>query len=130
MAVGIGSGDIFQTIRCTSSMLQRQETFTNFDFIKAWTMAGNIDYPYPELQNVPLTAAPVIPVVPATPGDLNDDGSITIDDVMEACKILARISAGQKPSDNEIARGDLDRSGTISINDVIEICKLLARKAQ
>ena len=63
------------------------------------------------------------------PGDLDQDGKVTIADVMEACKILARKSAEQFPSADEIARGDLDSDGDITIADVMEICKILARSA-
>ncbi|MCI8359844.1 MAG: hypothetical protein HFE86_00725 [Clostridiales bacterium] len=62
-------------------------------------------------------------------GDLDGSGEVTIQDVMEACKILARQSAGKAPTGDELARGDLDGDGKITITDVMEICKLLARKA-
>lgn len=61
-------------------------------------------------------------------GDLDKDGKVTIADVMEACKILARKSAGQAPTDDEKARGDLDGNGQVDISDVMEICKIIARK--
>ena len=63
------------------------------------------------------------------PGDLDKDGEVTIADVMEACKVMARESAGTDPTDEEIARGDLDDDGEITIADVMEICKILARGA-
>ncbi|MCI8361265.1 MAG: family 43 glycosylhydrolase [Clostridiales bacterium] len=63
------------------------------------------------------------------PGDLDGDGTVTIQDVMEACKILARQSAGKAPTADELAAGDLDGDEKISINDVMEICKILARQA-
>ena len=61
------------------------------------------------------------------PGDLDKDEEVTIADVMEACKVMARESAGTDPTDDEIARGDLDDDGEITIADVMEICKILAR---
>ena len=61
-------------------------------------------------------------------GDLDTDGEATIADVMEACKVMARESAGTDPTDEEIARGDLDGDGEITIADVMEICKILARQ--
>ena len=66
---------------------------------------------------------------PLTPGDLDGDGKTTIADVMEACKVLARKSADQDPTLDEIARGDLDGDGDVTIADVMEICKILARGA-
>ena len=65
---------------------------------------------------------------PETPGDLDEDGEVTIADVMEACKVMARESAGTDPTDDEIKRGDLDGDGEITIADVMEICKILARQ--
>ena len=61
-------------------------------------------------------------------GDLDKDGKVTIADVMEACKVLARKSAEIDPTDGEIARGDLDGDQDVTIADVMEICKILARQ--
>ena len=68
--------------------------------------------------------------IPVTivPGDLDNDEEVTIADVMEACKVMARESAGTDPSDDEIKRGDLDGDEEITIADVMEICKILARQ--
>ena len=66
---------------------------------------------------------------PAATGDLDGDGDVTIADVMEACKILARKSSDQHPSQEELARGDMDGDQDITISDVMEICKVLARQA-
>ncbi|MCI8360720.1 MAG: hypothetical protein HFE86_05205 [Clostridiales bacterium] len=65
----------------------------------------------------------------AVPGDMNGDGNVTIQDVMEACKVLARQSAGKAPTADEMVRGNLDGDGAFTIRDVMEICKILARKA-
>ena len=62
------------------------------------------------------------------PGDLDKDEEVTIADVMEACKVMARESAGTDPTDDEVKRGDLDDDGEITIADVMEICKILARQ--
>ena len=69
-----------------------------------------------------------IPGTEILPGDLDNDEEVTIADVMEACKVMARESAGTDPTDDEIARGDLDDDGEITIADVMEICKILARQ--
>ncbi|MCI8360073.1 MAG: leucine-rich repeat protein [Clostridiales bacterium] len=65
----------------------------------------------------------------ALPGDMNNDGLVTIQDVMEACKVLARQSAGTAPTADEMTRGDLDGDDKFTISDVMEICKVLARQA-
>ncbi len=62
------------------------------------------------------------------PGDLDKDGEVTIADVMEACKVMAREAAGTDPTDDEVVRGDLDADEEITIADVMEICKILARE--
>lgn len=41
------------TYKSTSAM-QSQSTFSGFDFTDIWTMDGNSDYPYPELQGVTM----------------------------------------------------------------------------
>ncbi|MCI8360209.1 MAG: family 78 glycoside hydrolase catalytic domain [Clostridiales bacterium] len=68
-----------------------------------------------------------LPVRPL--GDLNGDGQVTIQDVMEACKVLARKSAGRAPTADEKLAGDMTGSDDIAIGDVMEICKVLARQA-
>lgn len=62
-------------------------------------------------------------------GDLDDDDEVTIADVMEACKVMARESAGTDPTTDEVLRGDLDGDHEITIADVMEICKILARQS-
>lgn len=62
-------------------------------------------------------------------GDMDADGDVDIQDVMEACKVLARKNAGTPASAEEIRRGDLTGDGGIDIADVMAICKILARQA-
>ena len=62
-------------------------------------------------------------------GDLTKDGKVNISDVMEACKILARKSMSQDPTEDEIARGDMNGDTKITITDVMGICKIIAKKA-
>ncbi|MCI8360637.1 MAG: hypothetical protein HFE86_04790 [Clostridiales bacterium] len=69
------------------------------------------------------------PAANIIPGDMDKNGNVTIQDVMEACKVLARQSAGKAPTADEMARGNLDGDDKFSIGDVMEICKILARKA-
>ncbi len=74
-----------------------------------------------------LTVTEAVP--DCVPGDMDGSGEVTIQDVMEACKVLARQSAGKAPTQEELLRGDLDGNKLFTISDVMEICKLLARKA-
>ena len=39
----------------TPADMEKTESFSDFDFDSIWTMTGNPDYPYPELQSLPLT---------------------------------------------------------------------------
>ena len=50
---GIGKG-ADASIKCTKAQMMQQETFVGFDFDEVWTMAGNADYLYPELQAVSM----------------------------------------------------------------------------
>ena len=59
-------------------------------------------------------------------GDLNGDGRVDIQDVMFACKILARNNSGTDPSPEELERGDMDGDGQVLINDIMSICRILA----
>ena len=63
-------------------------------------------------------------------GDVNKDGSINISDVMSACKILARQSIGQLPTQDEIDRADLNGDTHVTITDVMVLCKILASRTQ
>ena len=63
------------------------------------------------------------------PGDMDKDGKVTIQDVMEACKVLARKTAGKEPTADEMLWGNLDGDNAFTIGDVMEMCKILARKA-
>ena len=62
-------------------------------------------------------------------GDLDANDAITIVDVMELCKVLARQAAGDAATPDEMDRGDMDGDERLTIGDVMEVCKLLARQA-
>ena len=65
---------------------------------------------------------------PILKGDLNGDGSINVTDVMAACRVLARKSLDQMPTDDEMARGDVNEDGFFTITDVMAICKIIAKR--
>lgn len=65
--------------------------------------------------------------VAAADGDMDADGTVDIQDVMLACRVLARSNAAQKPSDEELAHGDLDGDKKVTISDIMLICRILAR---
>lgn len=62
-------------------------------------------------------------------GDLTGDGNVSINDVMAACKILARKAAGGVATPEEIQAGDFTGKGDIAIIDIMAICKIIASKA-
>lgn len=41
-------------VLCPGQQMENQETFEGFDFDSVWTMDGNKNYPYPQLQGVPM----------------------------------------------------------------------------
>ena len=61
-------------------------------------------------------------------GDLTGDGKIDVSDVMAACRVLARKSLQENPTDDEMARGDVNEDGFFTITDVMAICKILAAR--
>ena len=62
-------------------------------------------------------------------GDLTGDGNVNISDVMAACKVLARKSADQQPTPDEVLRGDVNGDTYVTITDIMAICKILAERA-
>lgn len=65
----------------------------------------------------------------AVQGDLNGDGTINIQDIMEACRILARNAANISPSPVELLAADLTENGTVAIDDIMAMCRLLAQRS-
>ena len=47
---------------------------------------------------------------------------------MAACRVLARKSLQENPTDDEMARGDVNEDGFFTITDVMAICKILAAR--
>lgn len=62
-------------------------------------------------------------------GDVDTDGQITINDVMAACRILARQSGREELTADEIVRVDLNGDERIDILDIMCICRILASKS-
>lgn len=62
-------------------------------------------------------------------GDVNENGRVEIEDVMSACRVLARQTAGVSPTAEEYRLCDLDGSGTVDISDIMGICRILAGAA-
>ncbi len=61
-------------------------------------------------------------------GDVTGDGKIDIQDVMAACKIVARNNAGQEPTEDEKLRADMNEDGRVRIEDIMAICRKLAQQ--
>ena len=61
-------------------------------------------------------------------GDVDDNGTVNIQDVMAACRILARQNTGSAPDPDELLRGDMNEDGKFLIDDIMGICRVLARK--
>lgn len=59
-------------------------------------------------------------------GDMDGSGVVDIQDVMSACRILARQNMGSEPTDQELTRGDMNGDGFIRIDDIMAICRVLA----
>ncbi len=63
-------------------------------------------------------------------GDMGGDGKVDIQDVMAACRVLARKNTnGTKPSGDELLPGDINGDADIDIEDIMGICRILARQA-
>ena len=66
---------------------------------------------------------------PIVLGDLTKDNKVNVSDVMEACRVLARKSLNQAPTEDEMKRGDVNGDGYFTITDVMQICKMIAANA-
>lgn len=64
---------------------------------------------------------------PVLKGDMDKNGRVDIQDVMAACKVVARNNAGAEPTGEEILYGDLTGDGRVAIDDIMAICKTIAR---
>lgn len=67
---------------------------------------------------------------PVLKGDMDGNGGVDIQDVMAACRVLARKNLGEKITPQELAAGDMDENGDIDIQDIMSICRTLARNQQ
>ena len=101
-----------------------------FDGILRPAAAGKVII-HAELRSDPsITATLEIEIVEEEeiiPGDLTGDGKVSIEDVMAACRVIARKANGQQPLPDELARGDINGDGKMLIDDVMSICRILAR---
>ena len=61
-------------------------------------------------------------------GDPNGNGRVEIGDVMEACKLLARKTAGQELEKAQAWACDMNGDGRVTIEDIMEMCKWVARE--
>ncbi len=60
-------------------------------------------------------------------GDPDRDGSLTIKDVMEACKLLARRTAGLESDRALVWSCELTGDDQVTVADVMELCKRIVR---
>ena len=80
IAKGVGGGTD-NTVSCTLKQMTQQDTFVGFDFDTVWTMEGNEDYLYPELQNVPMQFEKELASISVTPPTKTEylEGKETLD---------------------------------------------------
>ena len=62
-------------------------------------------------------------------GDMDGNGKVAIEDIMTACRVLARQAMGEEPTPEEMRRGNLDGDDRFSIGDIMAMCRILAAKA-
>lgn len=63
-------------------------------------------------------------------GDLNESDTVDIQDVMAACKVLARKTIGTDPSDFESVAADVTGDGSVDIADIMGICRMIASSSE
>lgn len=123
--VRLEEGAEIPEIAATAAYDDADVTCTEIDSKGAARVAvTSADGRYQQVNSIAFQGAAV-----AVPGDLNRDGAVNIQYVMEACKVLVRKTAGKEPTADEMARGSLDGDEAFTMNDVMVICKILARQA-
>ncbi len=95
----------------TDAQMKQQATYAGFDFDTVWTMDGNADYPYPELQAVEM-------IFEIGPGDINGDGEVNILDVMSIINI---ITGSMTPTESQEKAADFNSDGTVNILDAMAL---------
>lgn len=88
-----------------------------FDFNAKWSMPTD---GYPVLQWEEQEAAPVV-----TKGDLNNDGSVSISDVV----LIIDVIAGTITDANQVAAADVNGDGDVSITDCVAAIDLIAAQS-
>lgn len=106
----VGVGDAAKSIKCNDEELQNPETFVGFDFNAIWTMAGDPEYPYPELQVF----------CKSVDGDVNFDGIL---DTTDAREVLRYIVGVEVFTDEQIEIADYNQDGKITTADAREILR-------
>ena len=99
----------------TSAQLQNQASYAGFDFNTVWTMDGDESYPYAELRSIPqFDSSPVLP------GDVDDNGTVTIADAILALRCAMGLIT---LSPEQMQAGDMDGDGAINIADAVMILR-------
>ena len=62
-------------------------------------------------------------------GDINGDGSVTIEDTMALSRIIARQNGGISPTYKETKLADLNEDGRVNIQDTMLLSKMIAQDA-
>ena len=105
-------GNGYGTAR-TDAQLRNQSSYAGFDFNSVWTMQGNDNYPYAELQSNPHGGA-------ALPGDVDGNGSVSVADAITTLRLAMQLSDG---SGLNTGNADMDGNGSITIADAIMVLR-------
>ena len=105
--------DPYEGTAKTTGQLQQQSTYEalNWDFTDVWTMTSG---GFPQLQWLADTQI--------AKGDLNDDGTVTITDVV----MIVDVIAGTITQANKLAAADVNGDGEVTITDCVAAIDLIA----
>ena len=117
--VGTSTSFTTKATMCSSDEMMRQSTFLAFDFNEIWTMAGNADYPYPELQANPMTSVAKtltgITIEGASEAEIPAEGSTTVK-LTAAGSYTSQYGASSKDLTNSAIWSVVDTPAGISVN--------------
>lgn len=110
------SSDRSDATKCSVSDMLNCDTYLGFDFKETWTMAGDMDYLYPELIDVIDKSV--------VDGDIDGDKQLTAIDALLIKKICVGMSV---PEAVRLDLADINKDGMINAKDLLVIKILLAK---
>ena len=116
---GSGTEAVENVVPLSDGLLREQDSYAGFDFDAVWTMDGNADYPYAELQENPHQE---LETESEKPGDTDCNGSVNAAD---AAAILRYLVGIVDLSNQSLLNADCDGIAGVNAGDASAILRYL-----